>query len=175
MRTIATEPLTKAGFARFGEVVELAGGERIAINQGFAERVNGLAQIDVGAEGGGVNVSIFTARARPQPIAVALMERHPLGSQLFYPLQDRPWLVLVCDDPHEPQAFARSWPRGHQGVNYRRNVWHHPLLVTGDGEQFIVIDRAGAGGNLEEIHLGADRFCISRPQDWHTRAARALP
>jgi ureidoglycolate lyase len=174
MRTIATEPLTRAGFARFGEVVEFAGGERIAINQGFAERVNGLAQIDVGDEGGGVNVSIFTARAHPQPIAVALMERHPLGSQLFYPLQDRPWLVLVCDDPHEPRSFRAFMATGHQGVNYRRNVWHHPLLVTGDGERFIVIDRAGAGRNLEEIHLGTDEVLYLAAQESHTRTARAL-
>jgi ureidoglycolate hydrolase len=44
MGEIATEPLSKPGFARFGEVVELAGAERIAINQGFAQRVNGLAR-----------------------------------------------------------------------------------------------------------------------------------
>jgi ureidoglycolate lyase len=174
MREIATEPLSKPGFARFGEVVELAGAERIAINQGFAERVNGLAHIDVGAEGGNVNVSIFTARPRPQPITVTLMERHPLGSQLFYPLQDRPWLVLVCDDPHDPQSYRAFLATGRQGVNYRRNVWHHPLLVTADGEHFIVIDRAGPGGNLEEIHLGAGRALYLAPQESTTNAARAL-
>jgi ureidoglycolate lyase len=174
MRTIATEPLTRAGFARFGEVIELAGAERIAINQGFAERVNSLAQIDVGAEGGSVNVSIFTARARPQPIAVALMERHPIGSQLFYPLQDRPWLVLVCDDPHDAASFRAFRASGRQGVNYRRNVWHHPLLVTSDDERFIVIDRTGRGDNLEEIHLGAGEVLYLVAQDSQTEAARAL-
>ena len=174
MRTIGIEPLTKAGFARFGEVVELAGAERIAINQGFAERVNGLARIDVGHEDGAVNVSIFTAKARPQPIAVTLMERHPLGSQLFYPLQDRPWLVLVCDDPHDPQSFCAFLATGRQGVNYRRNVWHHPLLVTSDGEQFMVIDRAGPGANLEELHLDAGHTLYLTPQESPTKAARAL-
>ena len=174
MRGIATEPLTRPGFARFGEVVELAGAERIAINQGFAERVNGLARIDVGAEGGSVNVSIFTARARPQPIAVTLMERHPLGSQLFYPLQDRSWLVLVCDDPHDPQSFCAFQATGRQGVNYRRNVWHHPLLVTSDEERFIVIDRAGPGRNLEEIELGVGQALYLAPQESHTKTARAL-
>jgi ureidoglycolate lyase len=174
MRTIATEPLTRAGFARFGEVIELAGAERIAINQGFAERVNSLAQIDVGAEGGSVNVSIFTARARPQPIAVALMERHPIGSQLFYPLQDRPWLVLVCDDPHDAASFRAFRASGRQGVNYRRNVWHHPLLVTSDDERFIVIDRTGPGDNLEEIHLGAGEVLYLVAQDSQTEAARVL-
>jgi ureidoglycolate lyase len=174
MRKIAIEPLTKPGFARFGEVIELAGAERIPINQGFAERVNGLAQIDVGAEGGSINVSIFTARARPEPIAVTLMERHPLGSQLFYPLQDRPWLVLVCDDPHDAASFRAFRASGRQGVNYRRSVWHHPLLVTSDDQRFIVIDRAGPGENLEEIHLGAGEVLYLAAQESQTQAARAL-
>jgi ureidoglycolate lyase len=175
MRTIATEPLTKAAFARFGEVVELAGAEPIAINQGFAERVNGLAQIDLAHAGGSVNVSIFTARARPRPIAVTLMERHPLGSQLFYPLQDRAWLVLVCDDPRDAASFHAFRAGGRQGVNYRRNVWHHPLLVTSDGERFIVIDRAGPGGNLEEVHLGAGEALYLAAQESHSETAGALP
>jgi ureidoglycolate lyase len=150
---IPVEPLTKNAFSRFGDVIEIDGAERIAINQGFAERVNGLAQIDVAAEHGTVNVSLFTAKARPAPIAVKLMERHPLGTQLFYPLQDNPWLVLVCDDPRAPASYRAFWASGRQGVNYARNVWHHPLLVLADAARFIVVDRAGPGNNLEEMWL----------------------
>ena len=153
MRTIPLEPLTKAAFARFGEVVELDGAERIGINQGFAERVNGLARIDVAAADGSVNVSLFVARARPRPIAIKLMERHPLGSQLFYPLQDAPWLVVVCDEPRDPATYRAFAATGRQGVNYARNVWHHPLLVTADDHRFLVLDRAGPGDNLEEFWL----------------------
>ncbi|MBX9591397.1 MAG: ureidoglycolate lyase [Hyphomonadaceae bacterium] len=153
MHTIASEPLTRAAFARFGDVVEMEGAEHIGINQGFAERVNGLARIDVAAEGGSVNVSLFTARARPRPVAVELMERHPLGTQLFFPLQAAAWLVLVCDDPRQPQSYRAFRATGRQGVNYGRNVWHHPLLVESDGERFIVVDRAGPGSNLEEVWL----------------------
>ena len=153
MRSIPVEPLTRQAFAGFGDVVEMEGAARIPINQGFAERVNGLAQIDVGAEGGSVNVSIFAARARPRPIVIELMERHPLGTQLFYPLQDTPWLVLVCTEPQDPQSYRAFRATGRQGVNYGRNVWHHPLLVERDDERFIVIDRAGPGTNLEEAWL----------------------
>ena len=77
MRTIPIEPLTKAAFAPFGDVVEAAGAQSIGINQGFAERVNGLAGIDVADGGGSVNISLFNARARPRPIAIVMMERHP--------------------------------------------------------------------------------------------------
>jgi ureidoglycolate lyase len=36
-----------------------------------------------------------------------MMERHPLGSQLFMPLNEMPWLVVVCADPDVPQATGR--------------------------------------------------------------------
>ncbi|MBX9826593.1 MAG: ureidoglycolate lyase [Xanthobacteraceae bacterium] len=157
MRSIAIEPLTKAGFAAFGDVIETQGAERVDINQGFAERFNGLAEIDVAAEGGRLNVSLFLARARSGPIAIEMMERHPLGSQLFYPLQDAPWLVLVCENPHQWRTYRAFRATGRQGVNYARNIWHHPLLVLKSNERFIVVDRAGPGSNLEEVWLDATR------------------
>jgi ureidoglycolate lyase len=152
---IAVEPLTKAAFKPFGDVVEVLDAQPIGINQGFAERVNGLASVDVGEGGGFVNISLFVAKARPLPIDLKLMERHPLGSQLFYPLQDAPWLVVVCADPADTKSYRAFRASGRQGVNYARNVWHHPLLVTQDDDRFIVVDRAGPGDNLEERWLAA--------------------
>lgn len=146
------EPLTKAAFAPFGEVVEMDGGEQITINQNFAQRFNNLAHIDVEHEGGRVNISLASAIPRPQPIAIKMMERHPLGSQIFYPLQDEPWLVLVCSDPLDVRTYQAFSASGQQGINYKRNAWHHPLLVL-NTSRFMVIDRQGPGTNLEEVWL----------------------
>lgn len=146
-------PLTQAAFAPFGDVIEQDGSAPLSINQGFAERFHDLANIDVATEGGQASVSLFTAHPRPNPIAIHLMERHPLGSQLFYPLQDRPWLVLVCADPQVPASYRAFTATGHQGVNYARHVWHHPLLVVESFSRFLIIDRTGPGNNLEEIWL----------------------
>jgi len=157
MPTIPIESLTPAAFADFGDVVDAAGAAPLRINQGFAARVDGLARIDVTSDGGRINIALFTATARPRPIAVTVMERHPLGSQLFYPLQDLPWLVLVCGEPREPRSYRAFRATGRQGLNYARGVWHHPLLVLGDHERFIVVDRAGPGDNLEEFRLDAER------------------
>ena len=74
------------------------------INEGFAERFDDLANIDVATEGGEVNISLFIGSARPVPLVIKLMERHPLGSQLFMPLSEKPWLVVVCTDPAILQA-----------------------------------------------------------------------
>jgi ureidoglycolate lyase len=157
MLRLAISPLTKAAFAPFGEVVEADGALVKAINQGFATRCDGLAGVDVGAEGGAVNISLFVAQPRPLPIHVEIMERHPLGTQLFYPLQGRPWLVLVCTDPAEASTYRAFSASGRQGVSYARNVWHHPLLVLDPDSRFFIVDRGGAGHNLDEVWLDADQ------------------
>ncbi|CCD93592.1 Ureidoglycolate hydrolase [Bradyrhizobium sp. ORS 375] len=152
MHTLTPQPLTKTAFAAFGDVVETAGAAPIEINQGFARRCNGLAAVDVASGGAAVNISLFEAKPRPRPIEIKLMERHPLGTQLFMPLQDRPWLVLVCHDPRDPASYYAFTASGQQGVNYARNVWHHPLLVFDAGSRFMVVDRMGPD-NLEELWL----------------------
>ena len=154
------EPLTKAGFAPFGDVIEIDGAQHYPINQGFAERFNDLADVDVGTEGGSVNISIVAAIPRPQPIAIKLMERHPLGSQIFYPLQDRPWLVVVCGNPRDAQTFRCFTATGREGINYARNAWHHPLLVLDEGSRFLVVDRKGPGTNLEEVWIDEIRLDV---------------
>ena len=81
-----------------------------------------------------------------------MMERHPIGSQAFYPLQPHDYLIVVSDKmgsptPGDLHAFRAT---GIQGVNYRKNIWHHPLLVIVPNHDFLVIDRGGPGENLEE-------------------------
>jgi ureidoglycolate lyase len=156
LRQIKPRPLTRTAFAPFGDVVETADAAHFTINQGFAERFNDLANVDVTMEGGSTNVSLVLGQPRPRPIAIRLMERHPLGSQIFYPLQDRPWLVLVCSAVEDFSSYRAFVASGTQGVNYARNVWHHPLLVNDADSRFLIIDRKGAGNNLEEHWLDTD-------------------
>jgi ureidoglycolate lyase len=153
MVTLSIAPLTKEAFAPFGDVVETEGMTPLSINQGYARRFNGLANIDVAAEGGQVNISWFVASVRPAPIEIRLMERHPLGSQLFMPLNGADWLVVVCADPAVSSSYRAFAAKGHQGVNYARNCWHHPLLVLEERSPFLVVDRKGDGDNLEEYWL----------------------
>jgi ureidoglycolate lyase len=158
---LAVETLSKSVFTPFGEVIEISGAEHFGINQGFAERYNDLGAVDVGMEGGHCNISIVVAQPRPLPIFLQLMERHPLGSQMFYPLQDRPWLVVVCHDPHDFTSYRTFRANGGQGVNYGRGVWHHPLLVLDSDSRFFVVDRKGPGNNLEEVRLDGVRLHLT--------------
>ncbi|HEY7766059.1 MAG TPA: ureidoglycolate lyase [Aestuariivirgaceae bacterium] len=144
-------PLTREGFASFGEVIETEGAPHYPINQGTAERFHDLARINMG-ENGTALVSIVVGNPRARPIALVMMERHPLASQAFIPLQEQDYLVVVAQEPIA-SSLRGFVAKGTQGVNYRRNVWHHPLLVLEPDSRFLLIDRGGVGNNLEEAVL----------------------
>jgi ureidoglycolate lyase len=163
MRDVRPSPLTAAAFAPFGQVIEASdSAARLAINYGQTTRFDDLAAIDVTDEGGRASVSLF--RSRPlDPTILAVFERHPLGSQAFVPLHGRPYLVAVAPpgvfDPAAVQVF-RAAPS--QGVNYAKGVWHHFLLALDAESDFLVIDRAGLGENLDEVRLDpADRIRVA--------------
>ena len=153
---LAILPLTKAAFAPYGTVIETAGAIEIPINQGTTTRYDALAAADVSAEGGVASISVFRGTRRPDPIEIHLMERHPLGSQAFMPLQPHDWLVVVAPDNAAGDApdFSRLIcfrAGGDQGVSYARGVWHHPLLVLVPEQDFLIVDRKGEGHNLDEV------------------------
>lgn len=152
VRTLRPEPLTKAAFAPFGEVIETAGCLTREINEGFALRRHALAQVDVAAGGGRPIVSIFEATRRPSPVRIDMLERHPLGSQAFFPMSPDNWLVVVAEGAGEPDLTTLRCFRasGRQGVNYAPGVWHVPVLILAERQDFLVVDREGPGANLEE-------------------------
>jgi ureidoglycolate lyase len=154
MRTLVPAPLTAAAFAPFGEVIEAEAARALVINQGHTIRYDDLALLDVTDAGGAPCISRFRSTPMRAPIVLRLMERHPLGSQAFIPLERRPFLVAVAP----PGAFDAAkicvfLARGDQGVNYGKGVWHHFLLALGGVSDFLVIDRKGPGENCDEVML----------------------
>ena len=162
---IRPEPLTREAFAPFGEVIEAEGRERVTINQGFAERFDDLARIDTLSEGGATAISIARGTPQAAPIVLKLVERHPLGSQIFYPLQDKDWLIVVAMDQERPspRALRAFRATGRQGINFARNVWHHPLLMPAPMSEFLIIDRKGPGNNLEDHWFAEDERPVLEP------------
>ena len=154
---LKVEDLNPEAFSPFGDVMDTEG-KSISINQGTTERFHDLASIDVTENAGRPALSIFRAQPRPRPIAVKLMERHPLSSQAFFPLGNQPYLVLVAPVAEKPDARELKCflARGNQGVNYRRNVWHHPLLAIDIETDFIVVDRDAEDENCDEYYFSDD-------------------
>jgi ureidoglycolate lyase len=148
---IRLRPLIRDAFAPFGDVIDTVGAEQRLINGGTTTRYHDLAYVDVAAEDGRPLVSIFRGQPFALPVTITMMERHPLGSQAFVPLQRALFLVVVAPDesgrPGPPLVFLAA---DGQGVNYARNVWHHPLISLGAVSDFLVVDRGGPQPNLEE-------------------------
>jgi len=155
------EPLTPEAFAVFGEVIECRG-EPVMINLGTTERFHRLSDVDLAGKGDASEqsrgiINIFRAQPRTLPMAITMMERHPLGSQAFLPADEDPYLVLVCEGEKEPNPDTlRLFVAKGQGVNYKANCWHHPLLALGKVSNFWVVDRAGSGNNLEEVDFSTE-------------------
>ncbi len=158
--TILPLPLSKENFGPFGDVIDAQLHQGISINQGTTERFHDLARLDTTRANGRAGFSIFKAKSRPWPIHLEVMERHPLGSQAFYPLgvenmqMEGRWLVVVakadCQNPLDPTNLCAFIAHINQGVNYAPGVWHHPLLVLESHHNFVVVDRIGKGHNLDE-------------------------
>ncbi len=160
---LTIRPLTQEAFTPFGTVIEADPATMRHINGGNTERYHALAEAEAVGEDAKVIINLFRGSPRAFPYAVGMMERHPFGSQSFSPIDDRPWLVVVAEDeggrPGRPQVFRAG---GRQGVNYRRNVWHHPLMTLDAVSDFLVVDRLGGGVNLEEFFFD-EPFIIEHP------------
>ncbi|GGP23429.1 ureidoglycolate lyase [Silvimonas iriomotensis] len=152
---LSVEPLTTEAFSPFGDVIEASDAARhFPINGGNTERFHDLMTIATDTDGHAI-VSIFRGQPRALPFTLGMLERHPKGSQAFMPLSGRAYLVAVAPAGEGVTvADVRVFlARDDQGVNYAPGTWHHPLLALHAVSDFLVIDRAGPGGNCDEIIL----------------------
>ena len=150
---IRIQPLTVEAFAPYGEVLDTAGAPDKLINQGLCGRYHDRATLDFTKEGS-AGISLFKAELRALPYTLDMMERHPLGSQAFIPLDNVPMIVSVAPDadgkPGTPEVFL-SQPG--QSINIHRNVWHGVLAPLGAPGRYVVVDHISDLPNLEEHWL----------------------
>ena len=148
--TISPKKITKKNFSIFGELITTDNIKPISINDGYAKRFDGIANLDTLKENGETTISIFSALKRTFPMNIDMMEQHPLGSQAFIPMKETTFLSLVApnaDKPDISKVEAFIIPPG-LGINYKTGTWHFPLIATED-MNFLVIDRKGSGDNLK--------------------------
>ena len=142
--------ISDADFHEFGEIIQLNTVEPKSINQGKCLRFNDLVNLDHDSDGR-LGISIFESRIRSIPHKFKLVERHPHGSQFFFPMDSEPFLVIVAPDhegkPGRPKAFIT---KKYQGINIYRGTWHGVLTPFQGSGRFLVIDWIGTKVNLEE-------------------------
>ena len=150
-------PITAKRFAPYGEVILASAATRADMNDARFERFDDLAGVDVADAGGRAAISIARCKlATTFPYRIEMVERHPRGSQAFIPLSPFSFIVVVAParetvDAADLRAFVTD---GTQGVNYRKGVWHMPLIALQSGQEFLIVDRKPAEDNCEEFVLG---------------------
>ena len=147
--TINPKPITKENFSKFGDMITTTDIKPIEINEGYAKRFDGIANLNTSKDNGETTICIFSALKRSFPMKIDMMEKHPLGSQAFIPMKQTTFLVLVAPEGDKPdlnkiEAFVVP---PEIGVNYNAGTWHFPLIATED-MNFLVVDRKGSGDNL---------------------------
>jgi ureidoglycolate lyase len=163
-RALVPQPLTADAFAPFGDVIE-AGITAKTINRGTTQYFSDLARVEVTPGDGRPRVSVYRVTPYRLPMSIAMLERHPLGSQLFMPLGREPFLVVVArrGDRIDPASVVAFVTNGEQGVNYHRGTWHHPVIALRDVSEFLVLDREGPGANCDEHPFEADDLLLQVP------------
>ena len=153
--TLKPELLTAERFEPYGDIIEAGARQRAAMNAARFERFDDLAKIDM-ADDGRVAVSVARCRvATALPYRIDMVERHPLGSQAFIPLSPARMVVVVAppEEDVRSQDLRAFVTNGRQGINYRRGTWHMPLIAFEEGQEFLIIDRAGELPNCDEHDL----------------------
>ena len=153
--------ITKENFAKYGDMISTKDIEPLEINNGYAKRYDGIANLNTSSDNGKTTISIFSALKRSFPMKIDMMEKHPLGSQAFIPMKETTFLTFVAPEGEIPnldkiQSFVI--PKG-KGINYKAGIWHFPLISTED-MNFLVVDRNGSGDNLVIENLEKEKIVL---------------
>jgi ureidoglycolate lyase len=151
MRRLAARTIGHASFAPFGLLIDPEGRRPETINDGTTRRHSDLASLDLRGPDRDPMLGIYVAQARRFPMPIAKLERHRQAAQVFLPLGEHRFIVVVA-----PGSDAPDWQRLEafitapgQGVSLNRGCWHHGLIALGDGDRFAVIE----GGNYRDDTL----------------------
>lgn len=162
-RRLAAVPLTSESFAPFGDVLGAPGAPQAsasgrAVNLGTALRRDRAASLESTRPAAAPNLALFRCEPQALPFRATLLERHPHSTQLFASLGGARWLLVVAPtlpdgepDLEGARAFLAS---AGQGVNFRRGLWHHPVVALDRPAELLMLAwEDGGPGDCEERPL----------------------
>ena len=159
MNIITIEKLTNKTFAPFGDVIETKSKKYELINNNKCRKFSRLSTIKI-RNNDPIAFSIFESEGNQLPIHLDFLERHPLASQAFMPLQHKQFLITVAEEYNDKPANLRAFMSdGMQGININPNIWHGVLCPVPEGGKFLVVDRLETKNNLQ-IHKFKEPFII---------------
>ncbi|GJJ76362.1 ureidoglycolate lyase [Entomortierella parvispora] len=181
-KTLLAEPITSEAFAPWGQVIAIPNNDSnsILINQGTAQKFSNVGEFVNWRSYAAENHSALPDRSNPaipaakaniavlhcnsplttSKIDVKMLERHPHSSQMFVPLgsdDNAGYVVVVAMDNADGSPDATTLKvftvKNCQGINYKPNVWHHPMVITGKPMTFLTITHeSGVAKDDCEVH-----------------------
>jgi ureidoglycolate lyase len=143
MQSVPLEPLTQERFAPFGDVISAGRGAGKDANQGSAVRFDWTSKLESTRPHANANLVVARCQPRRIPFEVKLLERHPCSTQAFLPMLCARYLVVVSlalEDGSPNLETLRAFEcKPGQGINYRRNVWHHPIVALDEPAEFAML------------------------------------
>ena len=136
------------GFALFGKVLAVCAAGGSNANDSTAVRFYNAATLEFAAKGGHPSPGVLRVQPVRPPLLREKLEWRPISSKTLVPLGGQRFLVVVvapsdgdAPDPSRTRAFLTD---GSQGVNYRRDTWHQPVLTLGVPMDFVTLWAAPA-------------------------------
>lgn len=140
---IVAGPLTAEAFAPFGDVVTVGEGGGAPANGGTAQRFDHRAKLQNLRPAAQPNLVTVSCVPVALPLQIKLLEKHPHSSQAFMPMICSRYLVCVAptgmDGKPDLGGLKAFICLPGQGINYRPNIWHHPLVVLDAPAQFAML------------------------------------
>ncbi|KAF9198628.1 Allantoicase [Haplosporangium sp. Z 27] len=161
--TVHPVPITNENFAQWGQVVRMpdADPNAVQVNQGSAQKYSHLAEITnlrpAATDSANPNPSLASATANvaifkcykpvttPQ-FSIRLLERHSYSSQMFMPMGgdgNGSYVVVTAENGPDDKPVLSTLKafkcNNTLGINYKPNVWHHPMIVVEKPVQFMTI------------------------------------
>ena len=150
---IVPAEITAKAFAPFGTLIDAAAAKPEAINDGTTMRHADLAALDLRGSERDPVIGIYVASARRFPLGIAKLERHRRASQVFLPLGNHRFVVVVAPGKEMPDwsALRAFVTKPGSGVALHRGCWHHGLIALGDGDRFAVIEGGDYRADTHEL------------------------
>ncbi|KAF9354187.1 Allantoicase [Mortierella sp. AD094] len=161
--TVQPVSITNENFAQWGQVVRMpdADPNAVQVNQGSAQKYSHLAEVTnlrpAATDSANPNPTLTSATANvaifkcykpvttPQ-FTIKLLERHPYSSQMFMPMGgdgNGSYVVVTAENGPDDKPILstlRAFKCNNTlGINYKPNVWHHPMIVVEKPVQFMTI------------------------------------
>jgi len=99
-------------------------------------------------------------RQDPQRLLLWHANYHPDGGQMFYPLDEAPFVVPLAlpGDDVQPEDFVCFWFKGDQGLYIHPNIWHEGVFAIWGQQRFL--DRQGAVHARVSLDFAREFNCL---------------